>query len=452
MILFNSIEELLEATKGIVGKTFGELDKLGFFEQPSMRKDKGLLGKIVETGFYGYPNNNSAEADFNNIGVELKASGFTRRQDNTWSAKERISLSQIHYKKLIEEEFDFSSVVQKNRKILFIWYEYIKGVQKKDFVIHSFQLFDFTEVEDIIKNDYYLIQDKVKRGFAHLLSEGDTVILGAATKGANAADTTSQPCSDIPAKRRAFSLKNSFIRGVLNKHQDGLKLQSTLELSPEQWVWNRVKTYEGMTQLEILKAIDGIEHKVSKTLGGMITRRIFGNTNTLSKTHEIFNMSDYVIKSIPVDTELYPLEKATFSPLSRVDFEEDWEDSEWKMYFEEVTIIYVTYLGKNVEGTKIPNGSRMLDSIYKVTFTEEDIEDFGKIYKRVQEALASNDIDKLPTATNYKNTPMVLSTKSNIGGAYKRFIEGERSICFMLNKDFIHKKLLQAQQTQQFKR
>lgn len=450
-IMFNSVEDLLEATNGIVGKTFGELDKLELFKKSSMRNDKGILGKIVETGYYGYPNNSSAEADFNNIGVELKASGFLRKQNDKWSAKERISLSQIHYHKLIEEEFDFSSVVKKNRKILFIWYEYIKGVPQKDLVIHAYQLFDFTEVEDIIKNDYLIIQDKVKRGFAHLLSEGDTVILGAATKGASSADTTSQPCSDIPAKRRAFSLKNSFIKGVLNKHHETLMLQSTGENSPESWVWNRAKLYKGMTQLEILKTIDGKEYEVSKTLGGMITKRIFGNIDKLEKEYEVFNMSDYVIKSLPVDSKLYPLEKGTFSPLSRKDFEEEWEDSEWKMYFEGVTIIYVTYIGKKIDGTKIPNGSRILDSIYKVTFTEEDIEAFGKTYKLVQKALISNDIERLPIASTYKNSPLVLSTKSRAGGAYKKFMEGERSACFMFNKDFIYKKLLEARDTHQFK-
>ncbi|MDN7242223.1 MutH/Sau3AI family endonuclease [Planococcus sp. N028] len=451
MLTFESTEELLEATKGIVGKTFGQLDKMRLFEKPSMRNDKGILGKIVETGYYGYPNNSKAEADFNNIGVELKASGFIRRQNDTWSAKERISLGQINYHKLVEEEFDFSSVVRKNRKILFIWYEYIKGVSSKDFVIHAYQLFDFTEVETIIKNDYYTIQDKVKQGFAHLLSEGDSVILGAATKGASSADTASQPCSDIPAKRRAFSLKNSFIKGVLNKYQESLVLKPTIELSLEQWVWNRVKPYEKMTQLEILKKIDGKDYPVSKTLGGMITKRIFGNPEKLSQEHEIFNMTNYIIKSIPVDSKLYPLEKGTFSSLSPKDFEENWEDSEWKTFFEEVTIIYITYIGKNIDGTKRPNGFRTLGSIYKVTFTSEDILAFGKTYTLIQEALQSKDISKLPIATNYRNTPLVLSTKSNKGGAYHRFIDGERSTCFMFNKDFIYKKLLEAQQTQQFK-
>ena len=38
----------------------------------------------------------------------------------------------------------------------------------------------------IIRQDYETIIKKIKRGEAHLLSEGDTMYLGACTKGASA--------------------------------------------------------------------------------------------------------------------------------------------------------------------------------------------------------------------------------------------------------------------------
>ena len=43
-----------------------------------------------------------------------------------WSAKERISLTQINFNDIINEQFELSRVISKNRKILFIWYEYKK--------------------------------------------------------------------------------------------------------------------------------------------------------------------------------------------------------------------------------------------------------------------------------------------------------------------------------------
>ncbi|NHC43274.1 hypothetical protein G6549_25710 [Bacillus sp. MM2020_1] len=70
---FTSEQELLDFTQHIVGKTFSELDKLHLLNKTA---DKGALGKVVETGFFGYALNNDIEADFNTLGIELKVSGF----------------------------------------------------------------------------------------------------------------------------------------------------------------------------------------------------------------------------------------------------------------------------------------------------------------------------------------------------------------------------------------
>lgn len=148
-----------------------------------MTKIKGRLGKVVETGFYGYALNSRAEADFSDLGIELKVSGFNKLRDGSWSAKERISLSMIHYNSIINEEYEFSKLISKNRKLLIIWYEYIKGVPYADFVIQDFQLYDMSKDEAIIQNDFYINKQKVLDGLAHELSERDSAILGAATKG-----------------------------------------------------------------------------------------------------------------------------------------------------------------------------------------------------------------------------------------------------------------------------
>ena len=81
-MIFKTIDELLEKTKKLVGKTFGEIDKLGLITPKT--KDKGILGKVIETGFYGYQLNNNTKADFDNLGVELKVSGFTVLKNGDW--------------------------------------------------------------------------------------------------------------------------------------------------------------------------------------------------------------------------------------------------------------------------------------------------------------------------------------------------------------------------------
>ncbi|WP_255300080.1 hypothetical protein [Bacillus thuringiensis] len=67
-MIFETEEQLLEYTKGIIGKTFKEIDKKGILQQGN-NNDKGRLGKVVETGFYGYELNNRPEADFSKLGI-----------------------------------------------------------------------------------------------------------------------------------------------------------------------------------------------------------------------------------------------------------------------------------------------------------------------------------------------------------------------------------------------
>ena len=49
----------------------------------------------------------------------------------------------------------------KNKKILIIWYEYDYTKHIRDFEIKSYQLYDMSNDELIIKNDYEIIKEKV---------------------------------------------------------------------------------------------------------------------------------------------------------------------------------------------------------------------------------------------------------------------------------------------------
>ena len=75
---FKTKEELLEYTSHIVGKTFKEIDSEHLLENENPKRQKGLLGHVVETGFYKYPLNNNSSADFEDLGVELKVSGYVK--------------------------------------------------------------------------------------------------------------------------------------------------------------------------------------------------------------------------------------------------------------------------------------------------------------------------------------------------------------------------------------
>ncbi len=235
-------------------------------------------------------------------------------------------------------------------------------------------MYRLTPVEAIIKNDFNIIKQKVVDGLAHELSEGDSVILGAARKGAKD-QIQSQPFSDLPAKTRAFSLKNSFIKGVLREHRKNHTVISTQELTPEDWIWNRIKPYIGMTQLDILSKFRP-KYKNAKSapgsIGNMINKDLLGNEEDFLK-NEIFSKLSYVIKSIPIYQDFTPIEKGTFKTLNKSDFETEWDDSDWKIFFEESTLLYIGYLGEDKNNTEIPHGNRKLSCLFKVTFTPEEV-------------------------------------------------------------------------------
>ena len=59
----------------------------------------------------------------------------------------------------------------------------------------------------IIKKDWELINQKIKDGKAHELSEGDTFYLGACTKGSTAAKSLrKQPFNEIKAKSAGITI------------------------------------------------------------------------------------------------------------------------------------------------------------------------------------------------------------------------------------------------------
>ena len=436
---FNTIDELLEYTKQIRGKTFKEFDINHILTSDS--KDKGNLGKVIETGFYKYHNNNKAEADFANLGVELKVSGYVKNKNGTISAKERLVLGKIDYNNIVHEEFNFSLLLFKSKKILIIWYEYDREKEYKDFVITDFQLYDMTGDSLIIKNDFELIKQKVLDGKAHLLSEGDTSYLGACTKGATGKDRTTQPFSTELAMPRAYSLKNSYMTGILRSAHLILDVDNVEYKTIEEYVFAQIQKFIGKKQLDIFEQVTNkkITGKTPKQLNKMISDELIGKDEELLKKNPLFQKVNYIIKNLPVNEVGYPIERMSFRNLIISEFKDDWEDSFWKNYFEEVTLIVICYRGD--KGSK--NGERTLEGVKQITFNENDVELFGKTYNQVKKAIEQHDVSLLPQPKRFEGQILEVAPKGQKGDdAYINFFKKDvTKVCFMLDKDFLFAKL-----------
>lgn len=458
---FNSIEELLEYTENIKGKTFREIDSKNLLANVG-RHNKGLLGHIVESGFYDYPINSDARADFDNIGVELKVTGYTINKNGRRRAKERLVLSKINYFNVVNEEYNYSKLLFKNKKILIIWYHYDYNKDIGDFLITDYQLYDMGKDEDIFKNDFEIIKEKLKKGLAHELSEGDTSYLGACTKAAKSTDRTKQPYSNILAKPRAFSLKNAYMTGILKnlayekETPSENNMQRTLDEIDETFTLKTYKTvneyincklepYFGMNQLDILEKATrkNYSDKIPKNLNKIITDKLIGKDEELADKDDLFKKTSFIIKNLPITPKNTPRERMSFRTLILSEFEENWDNSDWKMFFEQTTLITILWKEPR-SGSK--NGERILDSVLKISFDDEDLESFEKTYNLVKKTIENKDIKYLPVPGTFKNQYLVIAPKGVKGDdAYNNFFKKDKTkVSFMLSKEFLNKKIKQS--------
>ncbi|AMD16685.1 hypothetical protein TL18_00700 [Methanobrevibacter sp. YE315] len=439
---FKTEEELLKYTENIKGKTFKEIDSKHLLDTASLKQAKGLLGHVVESGFYDYQINSDSRADFEELDIELKVTGYVKNKNGSLRAKERLVLSKIDYNKIINETFENSHVLGKCRKMLLIWYEYDSKKEAKDFLITDYQLYDMSKDIEIFNNDFEIIKRKVLDGKAHELSEGDTSYLGACTKARTSSDRTTQPFSDILPKPRAYSLKNAYMTGILRENLEPKLTTITNFKTVEEYVKDKLKPYFGKTQLEILEEITGIDHSnnVPKHISKMISDELIGKDNELAEKDELFAKTNFIIKNLPIKEDGTPRERMSFKTISLSDFEEEWKDSYWKNYFEETTLIVICY--QEVNGSR--NGFRILKDVKKITFDDEDLDAFEKTYNQIKIAINKEDVKLLPTSTNgFKNQLLEIAPKGVKGdNAYVNFFKRDKTkVAFMISKKLLNKKI-----------
>ena len=144
-----------------------------------------------------------------------------------------------------------------------MFYQWFPEIERKDYKILGSILHQYSENDLLIlKKDWETIVRKIKLGKAHELSEGDTMYLGACTKGANKKSLRKQPYSDIPAMQRAYSLKQSYMTALVRSIFDGevlTRIATPDELkdkSIEEIVTEKFNPFIGMTDEEIAKELE----------------------------------------------------------------------------------------------------------------------------------------------------------------------------------------------------
>lgn len=346
-----SIDSIMDYAHGLIGKKFGEIDNN---ERLGENKGKGNLGQIIEESYFGYDINSRAEADFSHVGVELKVTPFKVNKNKTISAKERLVLNIINYMEEYQKDFYESSFWEKNNKLLLVFYQWEKELEKKDYVVKDIMLHEFSE-EDliVIKDDWKTIIDKIKDGKSHELSEGDTNYLAACPKGANKSSVRKQPFSEELAMQRAFSLKSSYMTSLIRKRlgvedDEVVSILKGTKMTIEQLLESKFKVFYEKSVDEISKDLEidiyNGKSKLAKNHVQMLVSKILGLTTTdLSKVDE-FAKANIKFKTIRIEKNGKIKEHMSFPAFKYKEIiEEDWRNSSLRNLFEEQKYLFVVF-------------------------------------------------------------------------------------------------------------
>lgn len=323
-----SIDELLNDSQNLVGMSFGEIDN---FNLLANTKNKGNFGQVIETGYYGKPLDNKSQADFHELGVELKTTPVKKLKNNQLAAKERLVLNIIDYMKLPSETFENSSFLKKSTKMLLVFYLWEQEKLPKDLRIINVFLHQFSDSDwNTIKEDWIIIYNKVKNGKAHELSESDTTYLSACTKGTNKESTRTQPFSPIKAKQRAFSLKNAYMTTLIRKiiNPDAFESITSHNISLYDALYTKLSPFFNHEINELLHKYN-LSKASSKNRNQMLASKMLGiKKNSLSDIEE-FSKANIQLKTIRLNKNGTPKEHMSFKNFKFTEIiNETWDGTE----------------------------------------------------------------------------------------------------------------------------
>lgn len=333
----NDKNSVIEYAKKLKGKSLRQVCDSKILEHSY--SGKGNFGQVLEKFYFGYEPNSNSEADFAQIGMELKTSPLKQLKNDAYRSKERLVLNIINYVNVVNQDFENSDFYKKNSSILLIFYLHQAGFDILDYLIKLVDEWSFPSTDlEIIKKDWQTINEKIANGKAHELSEGDTFYLGACTKGANALSVRQQPFSLIPAKQRAYSFKQGYVNHIIasianeSKGIYGKLIQDVSVVKKrtiEEIVISKFKPFYGKTEQEIVNILKIEINTKAKSFYANLTKAILGIE--LDKEIEEFEKAEIIVKTVRLKENDLPKEDISFPNFK---FEEivnqDWEDSDFK--------------------------------------------------------------------------------------------------------------------------
>mgnify|MGYP003632833524 FL=1 len=410
----NSADSIIDFAKLLKGQTLRqacgvEIEEHGY-------NGKGNFGQILEKFYFGYEPNSDAEPDFKEAGMELKSSPLKTLKNGEFRSKERLVLNIINYLEVHKEKFETSSFWKKNAHLLLVFYLHDRDLDLLDYIIKLVDGWQYPNEDlKIIKRDWEFINQKIKNGKAHELSEGDTFYLGACTKGSTALKSfRDQPFNEEQAKQRAYSLKQGYVNHIIaNIAQEETAVYGKIIEQPE--ILDKVRSIEEIVILKFHPFYGKSAEKIEQELGLDLNKKAksyFANlTNVilglkLGQKIEEFEKADIQVKTIRLKENNLPKEDISFPTFEYQELiETDWEDSDFKNILEsKFFFVFYQFEGENLILRKV--------KFWNMPYS--DILEAKNVWEEMVKTVSNGEIVKKVTDKGVRKTFFPKKTENRI--------------------------------------
>lgn len=313
----------------IKDKTLLQVDNKGVLDSYEQKKEKGIVGRIIEQCVFKYPSDNNPDADLliDEEKVELKTTGVIEKKKGAgeYVAKEKLSIAAVSIYKLSRQKFCTSHFWKKMEHLLMVFYLYKKREsnqslvgQYKHFKFIDYAFFSPTKSEaEELENDWQKIHDFVEKIIDEEKNERDEE-----KKKKNIKDSYIQNHGKIrregltyltlaPVYPPRFQLKKDYVTAIvqrsLNQEKNGDALKDFPKMDSLSDVWDELshiaKKYEGWSLSEIAKDKDvHINGGGSKNVAEQVLIKLFSEKCEAKKLNQI---ETFYSKSIIAKTVVY---------------------------------------------------------------------------------------------------------------------------------------------------
>lgn len=399
----SSALSIFEYSKGLLDKTLRDF----IHEEYKQKNGKGKLGQMVENIYFFLETNNNPEADFSTAGLELKCTPLKKGSKDQLLIKERLSCNMINYCDVVKEEFQYSHFYLKCQLMLLLFYLYEKNRDNLDLKFIFSVLWKLPEKDLlVIQNDYNIIIEKIKLGQAHLLSEGDTMYLGACRKGQKGDSLMKQPYNEIDAPRRAFSLKMTYMRIILQHViKSGKKAVSNFKIPNKQLVTtkdlyknnfedillNRFNPYFGKNYNTIasdfkINLLNNPKNKFAIIANAIISNKKVSNVNRC----EEFLKAGLTMKTIRVQYNGNIKEAMSFENIDYIEISEceNWYESRLYELFTS-RFMFVVFKEQSAN-----SGNYVLEDAFFWTMPQKDLKVAEEYWNHIKKHVIENKISE----------------------------------------------------------